>query len=101
LKRILLFLGTNIAVLVVLAIAMQVFGLEGYLNEQGGIDLQSLLIFSAIIGFSGSLDIAGGLQSDCQVDHRRQGNRSAAECGRVMADRPGSGTRAARGYRHA
>jgi len=40
---------------VVLAIAMQVFGLEGYLDEQGGIDLQSLLIFSAIIGFSGSL----------------------------------------------
>jgi heat shock protein HtpX len=55
LKRILLFLGTNIAVLVVLAVAMQLFGLQGYLDEQGGIDLQSLLIFSAIIGFSGSL----------------------------------------------
>jgi len=53
-KRILLFLGTNVAVLAVLAVAMKVFGLEGYLNEQGGIDLMGLLIFSAIIGFSGS-----------------------------------------------
>jgi heat shock protein HtpX len=53
-KRILLFLATNIAVLAVLAVAAQVFGLEGYLTEQGGIDLQQLLIFSAIIGFAGS-----------------------------------------------
>jgi len=53
-KRILLFIGTNVAVLAVLAVAMKVFGLEGYLNEQGGIDLMGLLIFSAIIGFSGS-----------------------------------------------
>lgn len=54
-KRIVLFVGTNLAVLAVLAIASQLLGLEGYLNEQGGIDLTSLLIFAAIIGFSGSL----------------------------------------------
>ena len=54
-KRIALFLATNIAVLAVLAVAMRVFGLESYLDAQGGIDLTSLLIFSAIIGFSGSL----------------------------------------------
>lgn len=54
LKRILLFIATNVAVLAVLAIAARVFGLEGYLDQQGGIDLQQLLIFSAIIGFSGS-----------------------------------------------
>lgn len=53
-KRILLFLGTNVAVLAVLAVTSQVFGLEGYLQEEGGIDLQQLLIFSAIIGFAGS-----------------------------------------------
>ncbi|MFQ5634078.1 MAG: protease HtpX [Gammaproteobacteria bacterium] len=53
-KRILLFLATNVAVLVVLAVTSQLFGLEGYLQEQGGIDLQQLLIFSAIVGFSGS-----------------------------------------------
>jgi heat shock protein HtpX len=53
-KRILLFIATNVAVLAVLAIAIQVFGLESYLTEQGGIDLTQLLIFSAIIGFAGS-----------------------------------------------
>jgi heat shock protein HtpX len=34
---------------------MQFLGLGGYLDEEGGLDLQNLLIFSAIIGFSGSL----------------------------------------------
>jgi len=53
-KRILLFLGTNVAVLVVLAIVMRLLGLESYLNEQGGINLTSLLVFSAVIGFTGS-----------------------------------------------
>jgi heat shock protein HtpX len=53
-KRILLFVGTNVAVLAVLAIAMQVLGLESYFDAQGGLDLTSLLIFAGIIGFSGS-----------------------------------------------
>jgi heat shock protein HtpX len=34
---------------------MQLFELESYLDEQGGLDLRSLQVFSAIIGFSGSL----------------------------------------------
>ena len=54
--RILLFLGTNIAVLFVLSITMRLLGIEGILNEQGtDIDLNSLLVFAAVIGFSGSL----------------------------------------------
>ena len=54
-KRIFLFLATNVAVLVVLSVAMQVLGIESLLAEQGTqLDLQALLIFSAIIGFSGS-----------------------------------------------
>jgi heat shock protein HtpX len=53
-KRIALFLATNIAVLVVLAIVMRVFGLEHYVNEHGGLDLQALLIISAVIGFGGA-----------------------------------------------
>ena len=54
-KRIALFLATNVAVLVVLTIAMQLLGIESLLNEQGTqLDLQSLLIFSAVIGFAGS-----------------------------------------------
>lgn len=54
-KRIALFVATNLAVLLVLAAASQLLGLEGYLDAQGGIDLQSLLIYAAIIGFAGSL----------------------------------------------
>jgi heat shock protein HtpX len=53
-KRIVLFLVTNIAVLLVLTIIMQVFGIGQYLTEQG-IDYSALLVFSAVIGFVGSI----------------------------------------------
>ena len=54
-KRILLFLATNLAVLLVLTIAMQLLGIESLLADQGTqLNLQSLLIFSAVIGFAGS-----------------------------------------------
>ena len=54
-KRIFLFLLTNVAILAVLAVAMQLFGIESLLNEQGTqLDLRALLIFSAVIGFAGS-----------------------------------------------
>lgn len=52
-KRILLFVVTNIAVLLVLSIALQVLGFEGYLTEQG-IDYRALLVFAAVFGFGGS-----------------------------------------------
>lgn len=53
--RILLFLATNIAVLFVLGVVMQVFGLSGVLDRQGvGIDVNSLLIMSAVVGMTGS-----------------------------------------------
>jgi len=53
-KRIVLFLVTNIAVLLVLTIIMQVFGIGQFLTEQG-IDYGALLVFSAVIGFAGSI----------------------------------------------
>lgn len=54
--RILLFLATNIAVLAVLNISMRILGIDSLLDEQGvGLDIQSLTIYAAIIGFSGSL----------------------------------------------
>jgi len=52
-KRIFLFLATNIAVLVVLSIIIQVFGLGQFLTQEG-IDYRSLLVFSAVVGFVGS-----------------------------------------------
>ncbi len=54
-KRILLFLGTNIAVLVVLSVVLRLLGIDSLLAEQGTqLNLQALLIFSAVVGFSGS-----------------------------------------------
>ena len=54
-KRIGLFLLTNIAILVVLSVVLRLLGVESILNEQGtALDLQALLVFSAVIGFVGS-----------------------------------------------
>ena len=53
--RILLFLATNAAVLVLISIVFQVLGLEGILAENGvDLNLQALLVLSAVIGFGGS-----------------------------------------------
>ena len=53
-KRIALFLATNVAVLVVLSIIINVFGLGNFLTAEG-IDPVALLIFSAVIGFAGAI----------------------------------------------
>lgn len=53
-KRIVLFLMTNLAVLLVLSATMNVLGVGRYLTENG-LDLTQLLIFAAIIGFTGSI----------------------------------------------
>ncbi|HVL37425.1 MAG TPA: protease HtpX [Burkholderiales bacterium] len=53
-KRIFLFLATNIAVLVVLSVILYVFGVGQFVTEQG-IDLTQLLIFSAVVGFTGAI----------------------------------------------
>ena len=53
-KRIFYFLLTNVLVLLTISIIFSVTGAGNYINDQGGIDFGALLIFSAIIGFSGS-----------------------------------------------
>ena len=54
-KRIALFLLTNLAVLAVLSIVLNLLGIESMLDENGvDLDLQALLIFSAVIGMTGS-----------------------------------------------
>jgi heat shock protein HtpX len=53
--RILLFLLTNVAIIVVISIIFSVFGIGNVLDEQGvDLDLGSLLVYSAVIGFTGS-----------------------------------------------
>ncbi|MCW8941746.1 MAG: protease HtpX [Gammaproteobacteria bacterium] len=54
-KRIALFLITNLAILVVLSIVLSLLGIDSLLAENGvDLDLQALLIFSAVIGMTGS-----------------------------------------------
>ena len=53
-KRIVLFLMTNMAVLLVLSATMNVLGVGRYITAQG-LDLTQLLIFAALIGFTGSI----------------------------------------------
>ena len=54
-KRLVLFIGTNIAILFVLAIVLQLLGVDRILDEQGvGINFEALLILSAVLGMGGS-----------------------------------------------
>lgn len=52
-KRVILFLATNLAIVLVLSVSMRLLGVEPYLNASG-INLGSLLIFAAVMGFGGS-----------------------------------------------
>ena len=54
-KRILLFLATNLAIVVLLGIVLRLLGVESILDESGtGLNLGALLIFAAVFGFGGS-----------------------------------------------
>jgi len=54
-KRILLFIVTNLAVIVVLSISMRLLGFEGLLSAQGvDLNLNSLLLFATVFGFGGA-----------------------------------------------
>ncbi len=52
-KRILLFLLTNFAILIVASATLRLLGVEPWLNQHG-INFTSLLIFGAVLGFGGA-----------------------------------------------
>ena len=52
-KRIVLFLITNLAIMLVLSITLSVLGVDRFLTEQG-LNVGMLLVFSLIVGFGGS-----------------------------------------------
>ncbi|HQS58603.1 MAG: zinc metalloprotease HtpX [Gallionellales bacterium 35-53-114] len=54
-KRIGLFILTNLAVLLVISITLRLLGVDRILDESGAIKFDSLLILSMVIGFSGSI----------------------------------------------
>lgn len=54
--RIALFLGTNLAILALISITFRLLGIDGLLMRNGvDLDINALLVYSAVIGFSGSL----------------------------------------------
>ncbi|MGE5894179.1 MAG: zinc metalloprotease HtpX, partial [bacterium] len=52
-RRILYFLLTNLAVMIVLGIVIRLLGIEPYLNQYG-LNYQALLAFAAVFGMGGS-----------------------------------------------
>ena len=51
-----LFLGTNFAIILLISVTFRILGVEGLLMQNGvDLDLNVLLVYSAVIGFSGSL----------------------------------------------
>jgi heat shock protein HtpX len=55
-KRITLFILTNLAIVFVLSIVLNLLGVGRILDEQGvGLDLYNLIVFAAVFGFGGSL----------------------------------------------
>ncbi len=54
-KRVLLFLATNLAIIVVLSITLRLLGVDSILDEQGGnLNMNSLMVFAAVFGMGGS-----------------------------------------------
>ncbi|MEZ7911746.1 MAG: protease HtpX [Propionivibrio sp.] len=53
-KRILLFLGTNLAIMLVLSFSVRLLGIQPYLAANG-LNLGALLAFAAVMGFGGAL----------------------------------------------
>src|SRR5690606_12994983 len=53
--RLVLFFETNIAVLALISLVFSLFGFQGLLQANGvDLNLQALLIYSALFGFAGS-----------------------------------------------
>jgi heat shock protein HtpX len=54
-KRVFLFVATNIAILAVLSITLSILGVDRILDQQGvNLDIRALLIFAAVFGMGGS-----------------------------------------------
>ena len=78
-KRIFLLVATNLAIVLVLSVSLRLLGVDRILDERGtGLNLTALLIFSAVLGFSGSLISLALSKVDRQARHGCAGHRAAA-----------------------
>src|SRR3569623_2840251 len=54
-KRVLLFLATNLAIMLVLSVTLRLLGVDRILDEQGsGLNINSLLVIALVFGMGGS-----------------------------------------------
>jgi heat shock protein HtpX len=54
-RRVLYFLATNVAILLVLSVVLRLLGVDRYLDQTGtGLDYWNLLVFAAVFGMGGS-----------------------------------------------
>ena len=54
-KRVFLFIATNLAIIILLSITLRILGVGSILDEQGvNLNLNALLVFSAVFGMGGS-----------------------------------------------
>ncbi len=54
-KRIILFILTNLAVMLVISVTLRLLGVDKVLDANGAINFNSLLVMSLVVGFSGSI----------------------------------------------
>ncbi|MBC7489264.1 MAG: protease HtpX [Glaciimonas sp.] len=53
-KRVFLFLATNVAVMLVLSVVLSLLGVDRFLTSSG-LDIPKLMVFSLLVGFAGSI----------------------------------------------
>jgi hypothetical protein len=79
-KRVLLFLATNLAIIVVASITLSILGVGSFLDETGtGLNLQNLLIFCLVFGMAGIIHLTLAIQEDCQMVDEGTDYRQASE----------------------
>ena len=96
-KRILLFVATNIAVLMVISVVLRVLGIDQAMAAQGG--MGPLLAFSAVVGFTGAIisllmsKFIAKMSTGAQVITGSEGEpqRWLVETVRKLADKAGIG----------
>ena len=101
-KRIFLFLLTNIAIMLVISIVISVFGLGQILDQNGvHIDLMSLLMLSAVVGYDRLIYFPCHVQIDGQALRGRLCYSGATERPRAMAAQHGRASSYCGRYRDA
>lgn len=54
-KRIFLFVVTNLAIMLLLSITLRLLGVDSLFNSQGGMNFNAMLIFAAVFGMGGAV----------------------------------------------